>query len=340
MKQMPLQAPGSFRPLHKMLTGAIKSRLLLGGLNLKIFDALEEWATSEQVSVNLNSDTKSTEYFMDALTNIGLLEKRGGHYRNMLLSSLYLSSSSEYYTGDLFSMIRQMSIDPLENLEEFVGKGPIHTEKEENENNPSMWVESARASMPWAVGEMGCRIARVASNLSGFTGFKKMLDLGGGHGVFALYITQASETLKSVIFDRAPVTDLASQNIKSYEMDERISVMEGDYLKDDIGNGYDLIFASATLNSVKSNPEPLISKIYNALNPNGYFMSLHDGMTHENTRPGLILEWLGGLMASGQDFRLEQGELAEIMLACGFKTVRSRTLETPIGLMELDIARK
>lgn len=339
MKKMPLQEP-SFRQLHKMLIGSIQSRLLLCGLNLKIFNVLEEWLAAEQVSANLNLDTKNTEYFMDALTNIGLLEKKGRQYRNVRLSSLYLSSSSEYYTGDLFYMIREMSIDPLDNLEELIQKGSIRARKEENEDNSAMWVKGARASMPWAIGEMGCCIARIASNLPGFTGFKKMLDLGGGHGVFALYITQASEILKSVIFDRAPVIDLASQNIESYEMDERVSVMAGDYLNDDIGNGYDLIFASATLNSAKNNPNPLVAKIYDALESGGYFISLHDGMTHENTRPGLILEWLGGLMASGQDFRLEQGELAEIMLACGFKTVRSRTLETPIGLMELDIARK
>lgn len=93
--------------------------------------------------------------------------------------------------------------------------------------------------MPWAVGEMGVRMARIVTGIDGFSEFKKMLDPGGGHGLFSLYIVQASRTLESIIFDHAPVT-----------------------------------------------------------------------------------------------------ELANAMLQCGFRTVRSRTLEIPIGLMELDIARK
>ncbi len=143
-----------------------------------------------------------------------------------------------------------------------------------------------------------------------------------------------------MIFDQAPVTELALETIAFYELDERVSAMPGDYLTDNFGSGYHLVFASATLNNAMGSLNTLISKIYNALEPNGYFISLHDGMTHEKTQPALILEWLGGLLESGEDFRFEQGELADAMLRCGFRTVRSHTMETPIGAMELDIARK
>ena len=339
MKQMPLQVP-SFRPLHKMLTGAISSRLLQGGLNLKIFDALQDWRTAEQTAAELGTDTANTEYFMDALTNIGLLEKRRGRYRNMPLTNQYLSSASEYYAGDLFAMIRQMSIDPLDHLEDLIRKGPGNIQADNNPGPDDRWVKSARASMPWAVGEMGSRIARIVKGLKGFSGFRKMLDLGGGHGVFSIYIVQASDILEAVIFDHAPVTRLASEIISSWDMDKRVSVIAGDYTIDDFGNGYDLVFASATLNSAKHNLNTMISRIYNSLEPGGYFVSLHDGMTSEHTEPALILEWLGGILGSGRDVRFEQGEVADVMLEAGFRSVRSGTIETPIGTMELDIAGK
>jgi len=42
----------------------------------------------------------------------------------------------------------------------------------------------------------------------------------------------------------------------------------------------------------------------------------------------------------GQDIGLDQGFIADYMLRAGFKSMRSRTLDTPIGPMDLDIARK
>ena len=42
----------------------------------------------------------------------------------------------------------------------------------------------------------------------------------------------------------------------------------------------------------------------------------------------------------GQDMGLDQGFIADSMLRAEFKSVRSRTLETPMGPMDLDIGRK
>jgi SAM-dependent methyltransferase len=339
MAPLPKEGP-TFKPLYDILTAAIPARLLQAGLSLGIFNVLGTWRSADEAAVELGADTRNTRFFLDALTNIGLIEKSEKQYRNSPLAKHYLSSDSERYLGPLFAMVQNMSIDPLEYIEERVRNGPLLPEARDKSASPCLWVESARASAPWALGEMGRRVARIVSNLPGFANFKKILDLGGGHGLFALNIVRASESLESVIFDRAPVVELASEFIASYAMGQRVTVMAGDYLTDDIGRGYDLVWASATLNNAKNNLDALFSKIYDALEPNGYFISLHDGMTCEQTQPAMILEWLGGLLSTVQDFRFEQGELADAMLACGFRSVRSRTLQTPVGQMDLDIARK
>jgi hypothetical protein len=46
------------------------------------------------------------------------------------------------------------------------------------------------------------------------------------------------------------------------------------------------------------------------------------------------------MLRTGVDFLLDQGFVADAMLKAGFSSVRSRTLETPMGCMDLDIARK
>ncbi len=53
----------------------------------------------------------------------------------------------------------------------------------------------------------------------------------------------------------------------------------------------------------------------------------------------MALSWLP-MALMGQDMGFDQGFIADSMLRVGFKSVRSRTIDTPMGPMDLDIGRK
>ena len=59
-------------------------------------------------------------------------------------------------------------------------------------------------------------------------------------------------------------------------MEDRMDVLAGDYNGDSIGAGYDLIWASNTLNFGRHDLDSLMKKIYDALNPGGVFISFCD----------------------------------------------------------------
>ena len=121
---------------------------------------------------------------------------------------------------------------------------------------------------------------------------------------------------------------------------ERMDVLGGNFIHDPIGAGYDLIWASNSLNGGKDDMGPLMKKIYDALNPGGVFIVAHEGLTHEQTRPEIMmLSWIP-MMLMGQDMSLDQGFIADAMLRVGFKSVCSRTLNTDWGPVDLDIGRK
>ncbi len=123
-------------------------------------------------------------------------------------------------------------------------------------------------------------------------------------------------------------------------MEDRMEVMGGDYTCDSIGEEYDLIWASATLNFAKYDLDTPVKKIYDALNPGGVFVSLSDGLTCERTQPeNYVLSTLSSALI-GQDMGIDQGVIADAMLRVGFKSTRSRTIDTPMMPMDLDIARK
>jgi SAM-dependent methyltransferase len=339
MKPLPKETL-SYRPLYEITQGALYNKILQAGLSLKVFDQLGEYRTAEEAAQAISAHPDNTRHFLNALATIGLLEKKQGRFRNLPVTDRFLNSSSECYLGPLFRIIQEMSIDSLEDLESLVLQGPCPPDPDEDFSSPELWADGARASAGWALGEMGRIVANIASGLPGFDRFEKMLDLGGGHGIFALYMVEAHPSMKGVVFDRQPVVTVAEEFAQTYGLSDRVSVMAGDYLQDDIGGGYDLIWACSTLNFARGNLDGLITKIHAALKPGGYFVSLQDGLVQERTQPDIMLGALGMILRMGMDYQFDQGEVGDSILRCGFRSLRSRTLDTPMGVMDLDVAWK
>ena len=123
-------------------------------------------------------------------------------------------------------------------------------------------------------------------------GFRNKFDLviasmGGGHGLYSIAFAKMNEQLKAFVFDLPPVTIKTKQYIEKYGA-SNVDVIPGDFFKDELGTGYDLIFSS--FNPGGKAPE-LIPKIASALNYGGVFVTLQ--VPDENTKsdPLFSLDW-------------------------------------------------
>jgi predicted O-methyltransferase YrrM len=178
------------------------------------------------------------------------------------------------------------------------------------------------------------------SELPEFSSFRKMLDLGGGPGLIGMAVVAAHPRMKGVIFDLPPMAKAAETFIREYGMEDRMEVLGGDGFHDSIGDGYDLVLVCNSLQGDKDKFDLVVKKVYDALNKRGVFISCFMGLTHEGTQPEICALSLLSMALAGQDTGFDQEYVADSMLRGGFKSVRSRTLNTPLGPMELDIARK
>jgi hypothetical protein len=123
-------------------------------------------------------------------------------------------------------------------------------------------------------------------------------------------------------------------------MENRMSVLGGDFNRDLIGEGYDLIFTSNSLQFAQD-IDAVMMKIHDALNPNGVCVSMFSfGHTHERTKPESLVLGLLSMSLLGHETGVDQGYIADAMLRTGFKSVHSSIVNTGWGPMELDIARK
>ena len=87
-------------------------------------------------------------------------------------------------------------------------------------------------------------------------------------------------------------------------MDDRITTLGVDFTRDDLGCGYDLIWASGVLNFSKDFLEQVMAKIYNALAPGGICISLHDHLTPDGTGPAASVRRYLPMALAGTDFFL------------------------------------
>lgn len=338
MKKLP-EINVSFDDLYRMLVAPIKSKLLLTGIELKVFNHLSEPRTADTVAEAIGAHLENTRLFLDGLTACDLLEKKRGLYQNTPVTQTFLVEGSPTYLGQFFTNQLQWHKPVLDNLSTLVKDGPP-PRPEMGAESEEVWAQMAVTMANYERSGIAQQVAKIIEELPEFPSFRKMLDLGGGPGLYGIAIVSAHPCMKGVIFDRPAIAKVAQTFIKEYEMEDRTEVLGGDYLQDSIGDGYDLIWASATLNFAKHDIDPMIKKIYDALNPGGVFVSFSDGLTHERTKPELmVISWLS-MALTGQDMGFDQGFIADSMLRVGFKSVRSRTLDTPMGPMDLDIGRK
>jgi SAM-dependent methyltransferase len=339
MKKL-LEVDLSFEHLYRMLIAPIRSKLLLAGIELKVFNQLSQPKSAEDVAEAIGTHPENTRLFLDGLATIDLVVKKDDLYQNTVVTQTFLVEGAPISLGQLFTSWAQMWDPALKDLPRLVREGPLPPSPEAEIGAEDMWAQYATSVANVEMAGIAQRMAKIVANLPEFPLLGKMLDLGGGPGIIGIAIVSAHPSMKGVIFDRPAVAEVAESFIKEYKMENRIEVLSGDFKHDSIGDGYDLIWASSVLNFVKDNIDPFMKKIFDALNPGGVFISCHDGLTRERTKPEImVLSWLS-VALMGTDMGLDQGFIADSMLRVGFKSVRSRTLDTPIGPMDLDIGRK
>jgi hypothetical protein len=124
MKKLP-EVNQSFEDLFKMVLAPIRSKLLLTGIELKVFNELSEPRSADAVAQAIGTHPRNTALFLDSLTAIDLLQKKNGLYRNSPIAQGFLVEDSPTYLGALLQL--QYSQISLENLSKLIKEGPPPT---------------------------------------------------------------------------------------------------------------------------------------------------------------------------------------------------------------------
>jgi SAM-dependent methyltransferase len=257
-----------------------QSRILLTALELDIFTILDKHILhSEEIAQQINCDKRATDRLMNALVALEFLRKIKGKFYNSENASQYLVKGKPEFMGGLFHSLGLWNT--WSSLTESVKAGTSKAERKPSGTGID-WLESFIGAMHYR----GVKEAKLVALLLDLSNISRMLDLGGGSGAFVMEFIKKNANMNGVIFDLPNVIPISNRYVDQEKMNDKISFMSGDYLVDDFGYGYDLIFLSAIvhINSFDEN-NALIKKCYDALNKGGQIIIKDWVMNEDRTEP-------------------------------------------------------
>jgi SAM-dependent methyltransferase len=118
-----------------------------------------------------------------------------------------------------------------------------------------------------------------------FSRHRRILDIGGNSGEFALRICRAHPGIEATVFDLPVVCVVGRQHVGSEPEASRISFVEGNALTDDLPAGVDLItFKSMLHDWPEKEARQLITRAVGALAPGGRVLVFERGPLEEGTQ--------------------------------------------------------
>ncbi len=332
-----LKVPRGIKAIDDIAAGYKAYQVLMTATDKGLFDWLDEngKSTREEISMAMGINGMFIRSFLQSLVDMGLLTSKNDRYANTALASNFFVRSKPCYQGDWLGVMSGKG-SKWENL-----GATLAMDKPGDDNfyaGPGKEFIKALAERSLR-GELQ-NVAKAIIAWEGFPKAKRALDIGGGHGLYAIALCQANPGLDAVVFDKPHVVPFTAEYIGWYSMDGRVSVQGGDMLHDDPGNGYDIVIVSHLLYKFRKDLPAVFSKVSGCLNPGGLLVANHWFCSPGcGTSPGGLTELDKSLNSFGhplchpEDFQASLGN-------CGFDVLCVKDVPSAYGASKLYMAVK
>ena len=322
--------------LDATISGYQAYQILAAALELGLFDWLSEHGPATRHDVTaIGINGMFTRGFLTALADMGYVTFDENVCANTRIAEELLVSTSPTYQGNLI-LAAGGETSPWSNLAE-----TLRNSMETPKTGPRPTHDHLRAvAQRCTRGELQHVVGLIGQH-PGFRDARCMLDLGGGHGLYAIALCQENPNLQACVFDLPHVVPLTREYIGEYGMGGRISARGGDILVDDPGRGYDLIIVSHLLYKFRDQLTDVLGKVTESLAPGGLLVLNHLFCTPDCTvSPGTgTAELDRALMSAGHPLCHPQG-LEAVLKRLGYTGITTSPHETGMGYGVLFCATK
>ena len=301
---------------------------LHAGVKLDVFTHLDGISLSAaELAQTITADERGLKMLLDALAALELLEKSDSSYTCTQLSMTSLSKRSDSYMGHII-MHHHHLVQGWSHLDEAVKSGvPVrgHAAHEAEDGE--------RESFLMGMFNLASILApRVAAHID-LTGRRRLLDLAGGPGTYAIHFCRHNPELTATIYDLATTRPFAEQTVRRFDLADRIAFVEGDITADELGSGYDVIWISHLLHSESpQSSAAIVAKAALSLNTGGMLLIQEFILNDRKDAPlHPALFSLNMLIGTPAGQAYSQKELGDMMCEAGLKNIARLELELPNG---------
>jgi demethylspheroidene O-methyltransferase len=163
------------------------------------------------------------------------------------------------------------------------------------------------------------------------SGHRRWLDVGGGEGVFMATLFEAAPELDLELFDLQPVAARAKELLQKRGMMSRIKVSEGDFFKDALPTGADVVSLIRILQDHDDDAaRALLTQAHKAMEP-GATLLIAEPMAGGRGADRVSDAYFNFyLLAMGRGRARSVAEITSLLTASGFVDVRALESRRPI----------
>ena len=316
-----------------VMAGFVYSQVLLACVRLRIFELVNESPrTLEELAHLCQVPASALQRLVNSAVALKLLALRGqGRYGLGALGAPVAGHPGIRAMIEHHAVLYHDMQDPVALLRDQVSDGQMmaywpyvetHGANGEPQQAPRAWAQEKvsrysqlmSASQPFVVDEVLAAYS--------FANHRCVLDVGGGLGTFVCRLAGHAAHLKLKLFDLPQVAELAQDDFKKKSLSDRIEAFGGDFLKDALPNGADLItLVRVAHDHPDAHVYTILRSIFKAL-PEGGTLLLTEPMaqaSHEAPLGDAYFHFYLLAMGSGR-LRTVQ-ELSDMILAAGFASV-------------------
>lgn len=222
-------------PIMKTALGFMAAKHLFVANEIGVFRALAQTpATLDELVMRTGVPRKTLRIVADAMVSLGFLDRRESQYQNGETAAAFLSGGGPVDLGPALRFLNRISYRYWLTLEEAVRSGKAHVQIASlSEEEQKVFSEGVAAFTTPAASALAAAYE--------FGGHRHVLDLGGGTGSFLIAVLGRHAGLSGTLFELPGAVAVARRYLADKPAAARITLVEGDFLKDSLPEGADVV---------------------------------------------------------------------------------------------------
>ena len=279
-----------------------------------------EASTVKDICAHFGFAERPTDVMLTLLAANGFVENRDGKFHVTATAREHLVKSSPFSLAPYYASLKDRPIvqDFLKVLktDQPAGWGG---DKAQLDWHKAMETDEFSRSFTAAMDCRGIYLAQALAKKIDLHSRSRVLDIGGGSGIYACSLAAHFPKLSGVVFEQKPVDRIAQRCIDERGFTTRVTVAVGDMFKDALPGDCDVHLFSNVLHDWGVNEaRDLLERSHAAL-PAGGLLVIHDAFINaQKNGPLPVAEYSALLMHSTQGKCYSTGEYASLLERCGF----------------------